>query len=53
MFQRFIQALRRQELLTPTGLILAFLVVLSFIIILGQFFHQSLQEEMAGQFNQQ
>ncbi len=53
MFQRLIQALQRRELLTPTGLVLAFLVVLSLIIILGQFFHQSLQAEMAGPFNQQ
>jgi PAS domain S-box-containing protein len=53
MFQRLISTLRRQELLTPTAFILVFLVVLSLIIILGQFFHQSLQEEMAGQFNQQ
>ena len=40
-------------MLTPTVFILSLLVVLSLIIILGQFFHQSLQEEMAEQFNQQ
>jgi PAS domain S-box-containing protein len=45
--------LKQQDLFTPTAFILALLVVLSLIIILGQFFHQSLQEEMAGQFNQQ
>jgi len=53
MFQRIIRALRQKELLTPTVIILSLLVVLSLIIILGQFFHQSLQEEMAGQFNKQ
>jgi PAS domain S-box-containing protein len=53
MFQRFIGLLKKKELLTPTGFILALLVVLSLIIILGQFFHQSLQEEMAEQFNKQ
>lgn len=53
MFQRFIGMLKKKELLTPTGFILALLVVLSLIIILGQFFHQSLQEEMAEQFNKQ
>lgn len=53
MFQRFIRKLRQKEILTPTRFILVLLVVLSFIIILGQFFQQSLQEEMANQFNQQ
>jgi PAS domain S-box-containing protein len=53
MFHRFILTLKQKDLYTPTTLILALLVVLSLIIILGQFFHQSLQEEMAGQFNQQ
>jgi PAS domain S-box-containing protein len=53
MFQRLIRILKQKELLTPTRFILALLVVLSLIIILGQFFHQTLQEEMAGQFNQQ
>ncbi len=53
MFQRFIGLLKKKELLTPTGFILALLLVLSIIIILGQFFHQSLQEEMAEQFNKQ
>src|SRR5512143_2373913 len=53
MFQRLISTLRRQELLTPAAFILAFLVVLSLVIILAQFFNLSLQEEMAGQFNQQ
>ena len=53
MFQSLIRSLRQKELLTPTVIILSLLVVLSLIIILGQFFHQSLQEEMAGQFNKQ
>lgn len=53
MFQRFISALKQKEILTPTGLVLALIVVLSLIIILGQFFHQSLQSEMAEQFNKQ
>jgi sensor histidine kinase regulating citrate/malate metabolism len=53
MFQRVIHILKRKELLSPTLIILSLLVVLSFIIILGQFFHQTLQEEMASQFNQQ
>ncbi len=47
------RTLRQKEILTPTRFILVLLVVLSFIIILGQFFQQSLQEEMANQFNQQ
>ncbi len=53
MFQRLIRALKQKELFTPTVFILAFLVVFSLIILLGQFFHQSLQEEMATQFNMQ
>src|SRR5512133_1189275 len=53
MFQRLIRGLKQQDLFTPTAFILTLLVVLSLIIILGQFFHQSLQEEMAGQFNRQ
>jgi len=53
MFQRLILTLKQRELLTPTVFILSLLVVLSLIIILGQFFHQSLQDEMAEQFNQQ
>lgn len=53
MFQRLIGSLRRRKLLTPTAFILALLIVLSSIILLGQFFHQSLQEEMATQFNKQ
>ena len=53
MFQRFISGLKQKEILTPTGLVLALIVVLSLIIILGQFFHQSLQSEMAEQFNKQ
>lgn len=48
-----IRSLRDKELLTPTAFILAFLVILSLIIILGQFFHQTLQDEMASQFNNQ
>src|SRR5512134_1818203 len=50
---RFFQSLRHKGLLTPTAFILAFLFVLSLIIILGQFFHQTLQNEMADQFNKQ
>ena len=53
MFQRLIRTLKQRELITPTAFILAFIVVLSLIILLGQFFHQSLQEEMAEQFNKQ
>jgi PAS domain S-box-containing protein len=53
MLQRIIRALKQKDLLSPTGFVLALLVVLSLIIILGQFFHQSLQEEMANQFNKQ
>lgn len=53
MFQRVIRSLRQKDLFTPALFILALLIILSLIIILGQFFHQSLQEEMAGQFNQQ
>src|SRR5450759_3149889 len=53
MFQRLILILKQKELFTPTLFILVLLLVVSLIIILGQFFHQSLQEEMAGQFNQQ
>ncbi len=53
MFQRLIRTLKQRELLTPAVFILSLLVVLSLIIILGQFFHQSLQDEMAEQFNKQ
>ncbi len=53
MFQRVIRILKQKELLTPAVFVLALLLVLSIIIILGQFFHQSLQEEMADQFNKQ
>lgn len=53
MFQRVIRSLKDQNLFTPTVFILALLIVLSLIILLGQFFHQSLQEEMAAQFNMQ
>jgi signal transduction histidine kinase len=53
MFQRVIVSLKEKRLLTPTVFVLALLIVLSFIILLGQFFHQSLQEEMAVQFNMQ
>jgi signal transduction histidine kinase len=53
MFQRVIHLLKQKELISPTVIILSLLVVLSIIIILGQFFHQTLQEEMASQFNQQ
>ncbi len=53
MLQSIIRILKQKELLSPTVIILSLLVVLSLIIILGQFFHQTLQEEMADQFNQQ
>jgi signal transduction histidine kinase len=53
MFHRVIRILKQKELLSPAVIILSLLVVLSLIIILGQFFHQTLQEEMATQFNQQ
>jgi PAS domain S-box-containing protein len=53
MFQRIILTLKEKKLLVPAGSILALLVILSLIIILGQFFHQSLQEEMANEFNKQ
>jgi PAS domain S-box-containing protein len=53
MFQRIIRSLRQKDLLASGGVIFALIVVLSIIIILGQFFHQSLQDEMAGQFNAQ
>ena len=53
MFRNFIRSLRQKELFTPTVFIFSLLVVLSLIIILGQFFHQSLREEMADQFNKQ
>ncbi|HYA85865.1 MAG TPA: cache domain-containing protein [Nitrospirota bacterium] len=53
MFQRIIGALKQKKLLSPTGLVFALIIVLSLIIILGQFFHQSLQSEMANQFNKQ
>jgi PAS domain S-box-containing protein len=53
MFQRLIRTLQQKELLTPVAFVVALLLVLSLIIILGQFFHQSLQEEMADQFNNQ
>ena len=50
---RLIRTLRQKELFFPAVFILALLVVFSLIIILGQSFHHTLQEEMAGQFNQQ
>ena len=53
MFQRIIRSLRQKDLLVSAGVIFALIVVLSVIIILGQFFHQSLQEEMANEFNKQ
>ena len=53
MSQRLISVLKQKKIFTPTVFVLTILVVLSLIIILGQFFHQSLQEEMAGQFNTQ
>src|SRR5512137_103233 len=51
--QRLLRTLQEHGLLTPVRIILLFLVVLSIIIILGQFFHQSLQDAMAEQFNKQ
>jgi len=53
MLQQLIRFLKQKKIFTPTVFVLIILVVLSLIIILGQFFHQSLQEEMAGQFNNQ
>ncbi len=53
MFQWITRILKQKEIFSPAIFVLIILVVLSLIIILGQFFHQSLQEEMAGQFNQQ
>ena len=53
MFQRLIRALKQRQLFSPVSFILAFIFVLSLIILLGQFFHQSLQEEMAEQFNKE
>jgi PAS domain S-box-containing protein len=50
---RLLRTLREHGLLTPARIILVFLVVISIIIILGQFFHQSLQDAMAEQFNRQ
>src|SRR5512135_1852318 len=50
---RFLRTLREQGLLTPASVVFGFLVILSLIIILGQFFHQTLQTEMADQFNKQ
>jgi PAS domain S-box-containing protein len=53
MAQHLIRFLKEKKIFTPPVFVLVLLVVLSLIIILGQFFHQSLQEEMAGQFNNQ
>lgn len=39
--------------LAPYLFVFVLIFVLSLIIILGQFFHQTLQNEMAGQFNRQ
>src|SRR5574340_683593 len=50
---RFISTLREKGILTPVLLVLASLFILSLIIILGQIFHQTLQNEMAVQFNKQ
>ncbi len=50
---RFLRTLREKGILTPASVVLGFLVILSLIIILGQFFHQTLQAEMADQFNKQ
>ena len=53
MFQNLIGRLKKLNLLTPSALVFALLFVLSLIIIIGQFFHQTLQNEMAEQFNKQ
>ncbi len=53
MFRRLVNTLKQKQLFTPVAFVLAVLIVLSLIIILGQAFHQTLQEEMAGQFNRQ
>jgi PAS domain S-box-containing protein len=45
--------LKNREVLTPIVVILAFLFILSLIIIIGQIFHQTLRNEMADQFNKQ
>jgi PAS domain S-box-containing protein len=50
---RLFRMLREKGILTPARLVLLFLVILTFIIILSQFFHQTLQNEMADQFNRQ
>ncbi|MHB8843441.1 MAG: sensor histidine kinase [Nitrospirota bacterium] len=50
---RLFRNLHDREVITPAAFILAFLFILSLIIILGQFFHQTLQNEMADQFNKQ
>ncbi len=49
----FLRTLREKGLLTPASVVLGFLLILSLIIILSQFFHQTLQTEMADQFNKQ
>ncbi len=53
MFQRLMRTLKQKELLAPAAFVLALLIIFSLIIILGQVFHQTLQEEMAEQFNRQ
>jgi PAS domain S-box-containing protein len=52
MFSSF-RNLKNREVLTPIVVILAFLFILSLIIIIGQIFHQTLRNEMADQFNKQ
>ena len=52
MFSAF-RNLKNREVLTPLVVILAFLFILSLIIIIGQTFHQTLRNEMADQFNKQ
>jgi len=44
---------KKRKQLTPILFIFALLFVLSLVIILGQFFHRTLQSEMAQQFNNQ
>ena len=46
-------SLKKRKQPLPILFIFALLFVLSLIIILGQFFHQTLQDEMAEQFNKQ
>ncbi len=53
MYRRALRSLKEKELLAPAAFVLLLLLVLSLIIVLGQFFHLSLQEEMTAQVNVQ